>query len=185
MPATTHPNLSIDALNRADSAQAIEMLAPVIERSPWLAERIVAQRPFDDAAALGAALETAILGLSDAESLLLLRAHPELAPRAPDEMTEASQREQGRLSLSRPAPDVAAYVADLNSRYRARFGFPFIIALHALSDMDAVIAQFEGRVQNAPAQERARALAEVVSVVRARLARLSGTGTATSAAVTP
>jgi OHCU decarboxylase len=185
MSDTSGPRLSIEALNRADTAHALEMLSPVIERSPWLAERIVAQRPFADRAELGGALKAAILGLNEPDALRLLRAHPELAPSAPEDMTDASQREQGRLSLARPSADLAIRLADLNRRYNARFGFPFIIALHALSDMDAVIAQFEGRLKNTPQEERARALGEVVSVVLARLARLSEAGPAAHVAVTP
>ena len=185
MPDTAPPPQWIGALNRAEDAQALEMLNPVIERSPWLAKRILAQRPFPDSATLAAALQQIILGLSDAEQLLLLRAHPELAPRAPGSMTDASRREQGRLSLARPEPARAHQLAALNRAYAARFGFPFIIALHALSDMDSVIAQFEGRLQNTPTDERARALAEVVSVVHARLARVSDTGSAAPATVTP
>lgn len=147
---TDAPSLSIAALNAAPTADAAALLEPVIERSPWLARRVIDRRPFAGPADLAEALAEAIRGLPHDERLLLLRAHPELAPPAPEAMTAASQGEQGRLGLARPAPAVAARLAGLNRRYTARFGFPFIIALHAAADLDAVFAQFEGRLRNAP-----------------------------------
>ena len=166
--------LSLAALNAASPDDAAAMLAPVVERSPWLARRIALARPFAEREQLAAALRATITALTEDERLLLLRAHPELAPATPETMTAASQGEQGRLGLARPASAIAARLSELNRQYSQRFGYPFIIALHAMQDLDAVLAQFEGRLENAPSEEMARALSEVVSVATARLARLTG-----------
>lgn len=167
-----HLPISLAALNAADIATCAAMLGPLVERSPWLAERIAAARPFETPADLGTAIETAIMGLDGAERLLLLRAHPELAMPRPEAMTAASQSEQGRLGLTTPSDRLRARVEGLNARYRSRFGFPFIIALHRAPDLDAVIERFETRMQAEPEAEIVTALAEVVSVCRARVAAL-------------
>jgi 2-oxo-4-hydroxy-4-carboxy-5-ureidoimidazoline decarboxylase len=165
---------SIAALNRANPEAAVDMLARVTERSDWLAVRLAAHRPYADAQELGDRLQAEILSLTPQDSLRLLAAHPELAPPRPAAMTDASQAEQGRLALTDPAPALAARLNVLNTAYQQRFGFPFVIALHAFEDMDRVIARFESRLRNAPEVERRQALSEVVSVARARLARLTG-----------
>lgn len=162
---------SIALLNRAPVDDAAAMLDSILECSPWLARRVAGARPFTDLRALDDAIAAEIAALSDAEKLALLRAHPELAPPAPDTMTRASQTEQARLALAHPSADVARRLRDLNRRYEARHGFPFVIALHACRDLDSVFTQFAARVEQDTGTEIARALDEVVSVARARLSR--------------
>lgn len=171
MPDTR--SFSIAALNAASPETAIPLLGLIFERSPWLAARLAAQRPFSGVQDLGATLAGMIRALGPDDALRLLDAHPELAPPTPERMTEASQGEQARLGLICPAPGIAERLARLNARYRARFGFPFILALHAQPDLDTVLAQFEGRLGNLPGVARMQALDEVVSVALARLARLT------------
>lgn len=162
---------TITALNSAPDAQAARMLDTILERSPWLAQRVALARPFADLTAVGDAIAAEIATLSTPEQMRLLRAHPELAPPAPDAMTAASQDEQARLRLSRPAEETAAALRELNQRYRARHGFPFIVALHEISDTDAVVARFAASLDRDTDAEMTRALDAVVSVARARLAR--------------
>ncbi|MDF2235141.1 2-oxo-4-hydroxy-4-carboxy-5-ureidoimidazoline decarboxylase [Albimonas sp. CAU 1670] len=163
------PTIDLDAINGADDRAAQALLLPFIERSPEVAARAARRRPFADAPALAAALRAALFELTEAETLELFRGHPELAPPAPDEMTPASQTEQGRLGLTDPAAPVAARLAELNRRYRARFGFPYIVALHRHADLESVLANFERRLDAAREDEIAAAREEIASVCRARV----------------
>ncbi len=174
MTGMSSPPFSIRALNRASVPEAADMMDRIVERSDWLAARAVIARPFADAAALARWLRHEVLSLPRQDAVLLLRAHPELAPPAPAAMTPASQHEQGRLSLLEPAPDLARTLARLNAAYRDKHGFPFVIALHAQPDMDAVLAQFECRLAADTREELIWSLGEVVSVMTARLADLTG-----------
>lgn len=171
-----HPAARIDlaALNGADDETCAAMLEPLVERSPWVAVRVAAARPFAGPEALSEAIGAAIFGLTPEDRLRLLRAHPELAMPTPKAMTKASQQEQGRLGLTAPTGAVRARIAELNARYQARFGFPFVIALHRVSDVAAVMEQFEQRLAAAPEAEILTALAEVASVSRARVTALVG-----------
>lgn len=164
---------SIQSLDEAEPSDAARMLGSLTERSPWLAVQLARERPFADAEALAAAFAAIILALPTADRLVLLRAHPELAPPRPEDMTEASSREQDRLGLAHPSPDVAARLADLNRRYTARHGYPFIVALHGYAEAETILAQFEGRLNADPDVEQRRALSEIASVFRARLDRLT------------
>lgn len=174
MDHTDSTMFSISSLNAASAPVAATLLEPVIEGAPWLASRVAAARPFIDVPDLARRIDAVIAGLARAEKLAFLQGHPELAPAAPEKMTAASRQEQGRLDLARPSADVAAELAELNRRYRARHGFPFIIALSARKDLDSVIAQFLPSLEADTASEIDRALSEVALVVRARLARLTG-----------
>jgi 2-oxo-4-hydroxy-4-carboxy--5-ureidoimidazoline (OHCU) decarboxylase len=88
-------------------------------------------------------------------------------------MTSASQNEQGRLHLLDLDAGTAADLADLNRQYSRRHGYPFIVALHEHDDLESVIDQFERRIAADPDEELAFALEQVVSVMKARLLRLT------------
>jgi len=57
----------------------------------------------------------------------------------------------------------------LNEAYKARFNFPFIMAVKG-SNKHAIIAGFKERIDNSPEQEFARALAEINKIAGFRLA---------------
>ena len=174
MPQNASPSFSIGSLNRASESQAVAMLDRVVECSAWLAHRAAAARPFRDAADLSDWLDREVRTLPRDEAMQLLCAHPELAPPDPAAMTPASQSEQGRLDLLDPDPETAGRLAELNRRYIQRHGYPFVIALHAQRDLAGVFDQFESRLAADPDEELPRSLCEVVSVMRSRLARLTG-----------
>lgn len=173
MSETHKAPFSIRALNRAPAPQALDMMDRIVERSDWLAARAVTARPFADADALGRWLEREVTDLPRQDAILLLQAHPDLAPAAPAAMTLASQSEQGRMSLLNPTQELAEALTRLNAQYRAKHGFPFVIALHAQPDMDAVLAIFLSRLASDTTEELSRSLHEVVSVMKARLAHLT------------
>ena len=104
----------------------------------------------------------------------LLRAHPELAgsEAAAGTLTADSTSEQVRLGMHALDPAELARMADLNRRYRERFGIPCIIALRLHADRASVFAEFERRLVGTPAGEEAAALEQVGHITRGRLERL-------------
>lgn len=172
---------SITILNEASRTVAVALLAPTVERSPWVAEAVVDKRPFDSADDIAAALVDAILTSGHSRRTALFRVHPDLAGReaAEGRMTEASTDEQGRLGLMSLDPDNAQRLARLNTAYRARFGHPFIIALHRIPDLAALFAVFEDRLRASPLEEHVTTLAEITSVIRTRALAAFGDPTPT------
>ena len=79
--------------------------------------------------------------------LALIRAHPELAGRAAlkGELTAASIGEQKGAGLSACTQDQLERLQSLNSAYRSRFGFPFVLAVKGHTP-DSVIAALAERV---------------------------------------
>ena len=67
------------------------------------------------------------------------------------------------------AADEAAEFDRLNSAYRTRFGFPFIIAVRGQRDRAAILAALSERIKHSVDQEIAGALAEVAKIARFRL----------------
>ncbi len=147
------------------------LLGPVVEHSPWVAERAWAARPFADRDMLYRAMADVILGASDAEQLALLRRHPELAGQEAraGTMTADSQSEQGRLGLTALDAATVQRIETLNARYRERFGFPFIAALRLHGTLASVLQAFDERLRHDDATERDAALQQVCEVMRGRL----------------
>ena len=163
--------LSIDAVNALTEADFAVRFGDVAERSPWVAESAARARPFADRAAMIAAFADAVRTALPAPQFALLRAHPDLADRAAiagDDIAAESRREQAGAGLDRLTAAEFARFGGLNTRYRERFGFPFIFAVKGATK-EAILAAFATRVDHAPATERALALANVERILRFRL----------------
>jgi 2-oxo-4-hydroxy-4-carboxy-5-ureidoimidazoline decarboxylase len=167
--------LSLAALNALDRAAFVARLGGVFEHSPWVAERAWAARPFAGLAALHAAMAQAMRAGSEAEQTALLRAHPELAGREAKagRLTVDSKGEQKSAGLDRLDGAEFRKLAEMNAAYRAKFGFPFIIAVRARTK-DEILAELARRLARGAAEERATALAEVEAIARIRLERMLG-----------
>jgi len=159
LPLATLNTLGLDAF----TAQ----LGRIFEHAPWVARAAYAARPFASVAALHVTMVSVVTNSGTERQLTLLRAHPELA--RPGLLTAASASEQGGMGLDRLETDEAAAFDKLNAAYRARFGFPFIVAVRGQRDRAAILAALSERVRHTPEDELAAALAEVAKIARFRL----------------
>jgi 2-oxo-4-hydroxy-4-carboxy-5-ureidoimidazoline decarboxylase len=161
---------TLDQLNGLDRASFVAVLGGIYEKAPWVAERALTARPFDAVADLYAAMLDAVVGAGADEQLALIRGHPELAGKVAraGALTAESRREQGGLGLDRLSDAEFDRFERLNTTYRERFAFPFIICVRRHT-RDSVLDQFEHRLGNSPEQERTAALVEIGHIARLRL----------------
>ncbi|KAL3809704.1 hypothetical protein ACHAXA_009398 [Cyclostephanos tholiformis] len=103
----------------------------------------------------------------------LLRSHPDLCLKLDPEVdiTDESRVEQGRSGLSNLTPDERAKFRDLNGKYKARFQFPFILAVRNASKY-TVLSALEGRVDSSIEDEISCALFQVDKIAWMRLLTL-------------
>lgn len=139
----------------------------LFEHSPWVVERAASRQPFAD---LHKGLMQVVLDATGEEQLALIRAHPELAGKAAIDgsLTEASTAEQASAGLDRLSPTEFQQFHDLNSRYAARFEFPFIICVRR-TNKAGILAAMTERLSNDRDTEIATAIAEIGEIVRLRL----------------
>ena len=165
--------IDVQPLNALPPEDFVARLAGIYEHSPWVAERAREARPFGSVDALHAAMQRAMLAATPDEQLALIRAHPELLGRLEAaELTASSRSEQAGAGLDRCTADEKARMRELNDRYRAKFGFPFIVAVKGL-DWAAIIARIEARLEHTREAELATALAEIGRIARFRLEALA------------
>jgi 2-oxo-4-hydroxy-4-carboxy-5-ureidoimidazoline decarboxylase len=166
--------LSIVQVNCLTPDEFMRRFGAVFEHAPWVAERVAGARPFADLAALHAAMVDAVRQAGEAERLALLRAHPELGDKqllAAGRLTASSQNEQQGAGLDRLDPGDTERLRRLNDAYRARFGFPFILAVKGRSK-DEILAAIEARLSHERSVELDTAFAEVAKIAGFRLADL-------------
>ena len=85
------------------------------------------------------------------------------------ELTADSTSEQSGAGLASCSPEEFARLTELNARYNAKFGFPFILAVKGYA-RSGVIGEFARRVELDPEAEFAEALAQIARITRFRLA---------------
>jgi N-carbamoyl-L-amino-acid hydrolase len=165
--------IGLQALNSSPAEEFIATLGSIFERSPWVPERVVEQRPFDSGLSLHEAMCTAVDLASVDEQLALIRSHPELAGKAAirGELTPESTREQQGAGLASCTPQEFARLHELNADYNAKFGFPFILAVKG-HNRTSIIAALERRVHNTIEDERTLAIGQIGRIAGFRLADL-------------
>lgn len=163
--------ITLASLNAACPADFIAALDGIFEHSPWVAERAAASRPFHSSVRLLDAMRAIVLAASNEEQLTLIRAHPELAGKAAirKELTVESTREQQGAGLDSCTPDEFARLDELNTAYRDRFAFPFIIAVKGHTPA-SIIREMEQRLRHDVAVEQRTALEQIGRIAGFRLA---------------
>ncbi|MFN3616204.1 MAG: 2-oxo-4-hydroxy-4-carboxy-5-ureidoimidazoline decarboxylase, partial [Rubrimonas sp.] len=169
----THPHAPRARPSQMDRAAFVAAFGGVFEHSPWIAERAHAAElapAHDTAVGLWTALTAQFRMASAEERLDVLRAHPDLAGKlaAAKRLTADSAAEQASAGLDALTDAERARFTELNDAYRARFGFPFIIAVRDHTKAQ-ILAAFEARVGNDAEAEFAAACAQVERIARLRL----------------
>jgi 2-oxo-4-hydroxy-4-carboxy-5-ureidoimidazoline decarboxylase len=165
--------VNFEAINELDEAAFVATLGGIFEHSPWVARRAHAARPYASIDALHATMLDVVRRATRDEQLALIRAHPELAGRAmiAKTLTADSTSEQSSAGLTRCSPAEYATLVELNARYNAKFGFPFILAVKGY-DRQGVIAEFARRVERDEPTEFAEALLQIARITGFRLRAL-------------
>ena len=154
----------------------VEAFADIYEHSPWVAEKafdLGQDDRVDEIDGLHQRMADLLLSASHEAQLALINAHPDLAGKAAvrGELTEASTSEQAGAGIHECTAEEFARFTELNDAYKAKFGFPFIMAVKG-SNRHQILAAFEERIHNSPEAEFNRALAEINKIALFRLQQM-------------
>jgi OHCU decarboxylase len=166
-------SLTPSSLSREDFVKAF---ADIYEHSPWVAEKaydLGQGADIDDIDVLHARMSDILLSADHAAQLALINAHPDLAGKAAvqGQLTEASTNEQAGAGIHQCTAEEFARFTELNDAYKAKFAFPFIMAVKG-SNRHQILAAFETRIHNSADTEFACALAEINKIAMFRLQTL-------------
>ena len=152
----------------------------IFEHSPWIAEAAFDAGlgpETDSVAGLHAAMGKAMRAGTSAQQRDLILKHPDLAGKLAmaKQLTADSTAEQSSAGLDHLSDAEKARFTALNDAYKARFGFPYILAVKGKTKAE-IIANFEERLNNTAEQEFATALAQIERISLLRLTDLPGLG---------
>jgi OHCU decarboxylase len=165
--------LKPSSLNRDEFIAAF---ADIYEHSPWVAEMaydLGRDADLDQIETLHARMSDILLSADHARQLALINAHPDLAGKAAvqGQLTEASTNEQAGAGIHHCTAEEFQRFTELNDAYKARFAFPFIMAVKG-SNRHQILAAFETRIHNSVETEFACALAQINKIAMFRLQAL-------------
>lgn len=169
MTAVAH-RITIAEIDAMDRERFVATFGGVFERSPWVANRAYAARPFGGFEALHRAMTEAVSATGHNKQLALIRAHPDLAEKAGiADLTRESRNEQGSAGLDKCTPAEFERFHQRNRAYWKRFGFPFILAVRNSSPA-VILRAFEERLKSDHQTEFEHALKEIEKIAYFRLA---------------
>ena len=150
-----------------------EKFGGVYEHSRWVAEATWdagLTTAEDTADGLAHAMSAAMAKASESAKRALIQAHPDLAGRLAraKQLTRESTHEQAGAGLGDLSADELARFTQLNAAYRARFDFPFVMAVKGKTKAE-ISEAFERRLAHDAATEFATALLEIDRIAALRL----------------
>jgi OHCU decarboxylase len=165
--------VTLGELNELPAPEFVATLGGLFEHSPWVAEGVVAARPFDTAQRLLDAMRQVVARASPEAQMRLIQAHPRLGNRGPQPqvLTAASSQEQRRAGLEACTPWQYAQLERLNDDYFEKFGFPFILAVRGHTP-ESILEQCTERLERDAVTEQAAALTQIGLIAGYRLAQL-------------
>jgi 2-oxo-4-hydroxy-4-carboxy-5-ureidoimidazoline decarboxylase len=170
----TEDKPTVQELLSRNPALVATFLSGIYEHAAWVAEELV-HRPeglasITTISQLAAAMKSIVDGASSEGKLALLCAHPDLCERVGkiEHLTAESQEEQSRAGLQSLTDDQLTKFTQMNTGYREKFGFPFILAVRNATKY-TVLAALEGRLTHSPEKELGVSLEQVHKIAWMRL----------------
>lgn len=166
-------SILLSALNACSRDEFVAALGNVFEYSPWIAEHAANARPFADVQQLFDAMKTVVDQTAPDRRLALIRGHPDLSDKTQRaaSLTAESSAEQNGAGLDRLSDVEFKAFERVNSAYRTKFGFPFIVCARRHTK-DSILRDFERRLPNDSATEVQNTINEIYRIAALRVAEL-------------
>jgi 2-oxo-4-hydroxy-4-carboxy-5-ureidoimidazoline decarboxylase len=166
---------SVKELLSKPNADIVEFLSTIYEHSSWVGEILTSQpkeayAQIETVTQLAASLKDIVDKRTKESKLELLRAHPDLCEKVGmlKTLTKESQEEQSKSGLQSLTCEELELFTNLNTEYREKFGFPFILAVRNATK-STVLSALRGRVINTEEIEFVTALQQVHKIAWMRL----------------
>lgn len=169
----THPPKHYLRPSQMESSVFVEKFGGIFEHSAWIADGAYGLElgpAHDSAIGLHSAMCRIFRSASPEQRLGVLTAHPDLAGKLAQakRLTAESTNEQASAGLDALTDDERTAFSELNDRYVAKHGFPFIIAVRDHSK-DSILTAFQRRIDNDRETEFAEACKQVERIAEFRL----------------
>jgi 2-oxo-4-hydroxy-4-carboxy-5-ureidoimidazoline decarboxylase len=161
------------SINAMDREAFVQKFGGIFEKSPWVAEKAWEKKPFASLDEMHAAMVAVARYAPASAQLALLQSHPDLAGKEAQAgtMTASSVAEQASAGLNSLSHEEMTQISELNTAYKKKFGFPFIIAVR-MHTKEGILFEFNRRLSNDTQTEFANDLQNVYVITKLRLNKL-------------
>ena len=136
---------SIDGINNLNKSDFLSIFGNVFEKTVWIAEKVFELKPFKDLNDFSSKMFDLYENAQKKNILTILNSHPELA--VAKKLTSDSKSEQVGAKLNECSVEEFNEFKKLNSEYKNKFGFPFIIAVKG-KNKNEILNNFRQRILN-------------------------------------
>ncbi|MFT3860646.1 solute carrier family 23 protein [Micropruina sp.] len=159
--------VTIEQTNTMTRDAFADTFGDLVQGAPWAVDAAFAARPFEDAYALRAAFQDALLGATEEQQLELLRSFPDLGS-----LQDTAHARYADDHSVKGLPELAGEDLDdlneLTTAFEQKFGFPLVVSAADVDRYEKVIAHGWTRLANSPAAEKAAGLLEVAKILNHR-----------------
>ena len=157
---------SIKKVNQLSENEFISIFGNVFEKTNWIANKAFNLKPYKDFDDFISTIIKIYENSSKEDCLTIFNSHPELA--VEKKLTGDSHKEQKGANLNRCNNEEFNEFKNLNTEYRNKFGFPFIIAVKGKNKKE-ILNNFRKRIKNETKSEFNEAKGQVKKIATFRL----------------
>ena len=132
-------------INLLKKKEFLSIFGNIFEKSDWIADEVFNLKPFKDSNDLVIKMMNIYENSSNEKIIKIFNLHPQLA--IEKNLTSFSSKEQTGAKLNDCSKEEFEEFEKLNTDYKKKYGFPFIIAVKG-KNKDEILDNFRQRIQN-------------------------------------
>ena len=132
-------------INLLTKKEFLSIFGNIFEKSDWIADEVFNLKPFKDSNDLVIKMMNIYENSNKEKIIKIFNLHPELA--IEKNLTSFSSKEQTGAKLNNCSKEEFEEFEKLNTDYKKKYGFPFIIAVKG-KNKDEILNNFKQRIQN-------------------------------------
>ena len=159
-------------IEKLSETEFIEVFGNIFENASWIAKKLYEQKPFKNFQDLSKKMIDIFEATDNQNILKILNSHPDLADKTKiGLLTPDSNKEQNSAELDQCTDEEFNQFKNLNSEYKNKFGFPFILAVKGKKRSE-ILLNFKKRVLSDKKTEFDEGVAQVIQIAYLRLDQL-------------
>ena len=132
-------------INLLKKKEFLSIFGNIFEKSDWIADEVFNLKPFKDSKDLVIKMMNIYENSNNEKIIKIFNLHPQLA--IEKNLTSFSSKEQTGAKLNDCSKEEFEEFEKLNTDYKKKYGFPFIIAVKG-KNKDEILNNFRQRIQN-------------------------------------
>ena len=162
----------LDKINKLSINEFTEIFGNIFENAAWIAEKLYMQRPFNNFQDISKKIINIFELTNNENKLKILNSHPDLADKIKiGLLTKESNNEQNNAGLNQCSEEEFKEFKNLNTNYKSKFGFPFILAVKGKNKIE-ILNSFRKRMLSTKEEEYIEAIKQVKLIASLRLQEL-------------